>query len=136
MTVKKQFFLFGAVFRSAMIDSTFRLKGIMDMAFLVKADRTTKEVFAEDFPASKGMEGEFDVQDLTNFVGGYLEMVTLRPPLNINGKEYCYMLCDEDGKRKEYPVNYIACEYLVGSRLVGSDFVVGDVVFLERHEIS
>lgn len=48
------------------------------MALLVKADRTTQLVFAEDLPASKGNGGEFELKDLNNFVGGYLQHVRLR----------------------------------------------------------
>lgn len=106
------------------------------MAFLVKADRTTQVVLADDLPASKGNGGEFDLNDIQDFVGGYIQHVLLNPPLVIDGREYVHLLCDEEGKRKAYPINYIANGYLLGTRLDSSDCVVGDVLLLEQHELS
>lgn len=106
------------------------------MAFLIKANRTTQIVNAGDLPASQGRRGEFDLSVIQSFVGGYIEHIFLSPPLVIDGREYTHLICDEDGKMKGYPTNYIANNYLLGTRLASHDCIVGDVLLLEEHEIS
>ncbi|MDE1497126.1 DUF3846 domain-containing protein [Xenorhabdus bovienii] len=106
------------------------------MALLIKTDRTTQVVLADDLPASKGSNGELSIKDMQDFVGGYIVSVTLNPPLVINDREYVYLICDEDGKMKNYPANYIVNGYLLGSRLASNDSIVGDVLLLECNEIS
>jgi len=99
------------------------------MALLVKADGTTKIIQGDN-------DGELSLAMINNMVGGYFQHVLLNPPLVVDGKEYAHFLCDEDGKRKNYPVNMAASDYLVGKWLDSSDFIVGDVLLLEVGEIS
>lgn len=47
-------------------------------------------------------------------VGGYIEVVQLAPDL--------VMICNEEGKLKRLPINFV----------LGSDFIVGSVIFCGR----
>ncbi|ELY4881529.1 DUF3846 domain-containing protein (plasmid) [Providencia huaxiensis] len=99
------------------------------MALLVKADGTTKIIRGEG-------NGELSLETMNDLVGGYLQHVGLSPALILDGKEYVHFLCDEDGKRKEYAPNQMACSLLIGKWLDASDCVVGDILLLESGEIS
>ena len=91
---------------------------------------------ADDLEASKDSNGELALEDIHHFIGGYIQLVPLFPSLLINGREYIYLLCDEDGKRKEYAINHVATDFLAGTRIASNDCVVGDVLLIERHEMS
>lgn len=106
------------------------------MALLIKTDRTTTVINADDLPNSKDNNGELSLNDIRAFIGGYVQLVPLNPPLIITGKRYVYLLCDEDGKWKKYPKNTIATDFLAGTRIASDDQVVGDVLLIEHHEIS
>lgn len=106
------------------------------MALLIKTDRTMTVINADDLPNSKGNNGELSMEDIGGFIGGYVQHVPLIPPLIITGKEYVYLLCDEDGKFKKYPENRIATDFLAGTRIASDDHVVGDVLLIEHHEMS
>lgn len=96
-----------------------------NMALLIKTDRTVQV-----------MNGELSITDMQGLVGGYVQCVPLNPLLEIDGKKYVYLMCDEDGKSKNYPANYIVSGYLVGTRIDSSDSIVGDVLLLEDNEMS
>lgn len=106
------------------------------MALLIKTDRTMKVIHADDLEASKGNSGELSLEDIHNFIGGYMQLIPLSPPILLHGKEYVYLLCDEDGKRKRCPINHLATEFLSGTRIASNDCVVGDVLLIEHQEIS
>ncbi|MBQ0600860.1 DUF3846 domain-containing protein [Klebsiella oxytoca] len=106
------------------------------MALLVKTDRTMKVINADDLQASKGNNGELSLEDIHIFIGGYMQLVPLSPPLLLNSKEYVYLLCDEDGKMKKYPINHLVTDFLSGTRIASDDCIVGDVLLIERHEMS
>lgn len=84
----------------------------------------------------EGDQGKFMVHQLNDLVGGHLEFVGLRA-FNIDGKFYKFMIVDSNGKRKEKPFNMLASQ--VGhncGNLHSKDFVVGDVVLLQEHEVD
>jgi hypothetical protein len=73
-------------------------------------------------------DGEtFHVEELKDVIGGYLEVVSL-----FDGR---LMLLDEDGKRKQAPLNEVATD-MASEVLQPFDYVVGTVVIVSRKEFS
>ena len=81
----------------------------------------------------------FDIETLQKAVGGYIEVVTLPGLLLHNGEEYYGIICDEDGKRKNYNVNDVATSLWAKAHgvPVGSlgDYLVGTVLFVKKREM-
>lgn len=61
----------------------------------------------------------FSLQELQGFVGGYIQVVPT-PSGRI-------LICDDDGKRKAYPVNVAATQKFYPGR----DTIVGDVLICD-----
>lgn len=89
------------------------------MARLIKADGETSIVH----PQKNGKE--FTLQELQNFVGGYIELVPIYNP------EYAskIMYCNEEGRLIGLPDNREA------SRIAGIS-IVGDVIICEPGETN
>lgn len=86
---------------------------------ILKADGTESE---------RRLEAPPPLEELQTAVGGYIEMVPMRLFNRWKG-ERAVMFCDEDGKRKQYPVNLRATALAPGlARL--NDVLVGDVVII------
>ncbi len=96
------------------------------MAKWIKASGVVEEVK----PANGKM---FTLEELKKFVGGYIEVVLIKPNhlRDENGK-LVDMLCNEDGKRLQLPVNIVATK-LAGVEHRG-DVIVGDALLISGHE--
>jgi Domain of unknown function (DUF3846) len=98
------------------------------MALYLKTDGTIVEVKPKDGKM-------FKLPELHSLIGGYLELVPLRPgkygELTIHATDV--MFCDEDGKLKGKQVNVAAC---VVSPVYPPDVIVGDVVICRKGEID
>ena len=81
---------------------------------MIRSDGTVKTVEVGE---------EITLHRLQELVGGYIETVSPRFPVS----DELVMLCDEEGKLKEMPVNELAsaCAYLLAG-----DCLVGDVIIL------
>jgi len=66
------------------------------MALLIKANGIVKEL--DHYP-------KFD--EIHKLIDGYLEYVTLKN-VNIDGVDYPYLYCNEDGRMKKLPINNTA----------------------------
>lgn len=84
------------------------------LAVMIRADGTVETVEVGE---------EITLHRLQELVGGYIETVSPRFPVS----DKLVMLCDEEGKLKEKPVNDLAsaCAYLLAG-----DYLVGDVIIL------
>jgi hypothetical protein len=96
------------------------------MALLVKADGRIEIVLPM-------MGGEFTFTELQDFVGGYFEVLKIHGGVDGYEGEFEMMVCNEEGKLKELPINLIATAlHVYGTR----DPVVGDVLLCKRGEVS
>ena len=84
------------------------------LAVMIRADGTVETVDVGE---------EITLHRLQGLVGGYIETVSPRFPVS----DELVMLCDEEGKLKEMPVNDLAsaCAYLLEG-----DCLAGDVIIL------
>jgi len=90
------------------------------MAQWIKTDGTITEVE----PANGK---DFSLIEVKRFIGGgYVEVIGVRDGL---------MLLDEDGKRKQLPVNELATAVALPV-LQRGDFIVGDVLVCKRGQIK
>lgn len=88
------------------------------MGRLIHPDGCTTDVFPKHGK-------EFTLQELHEYVGGYIELVR-----TISGK---VMFVNEDGKRLELPVNRKATEL---ARVAPGDWIVGNAIICEKGEVS
>ena len=90
------------------------------MALLVKVDGTKEEL-------------EVPKEDRLNFlqkqVGGYIEILPMR------SKRFSNMVINEEGKLINLPKNDTATELMQGMLFQG-DFIVGDALLCEAHELD
>lgn len=85
-------------------------------SFHVKTDTTVTEVHP--------LNGrDFSLDELNGFVGGHIELVTLRD---------CYIVCNEEGKLEDLPVNIKATHFWRGLLPECGDFLVGDVLICPK----
>ena len=84
------------------------------LAVMIRADGTVETVDVGE---------EITLRRLQELVGGYIETVSPRFPVS----DELVMLCDEEGKLKEMPMNELAsaCAYLLEG-----DCLAGDVIIL------
>lgn len=91
------------------------------MAKLIKAG-------GEEVPITPSNGASLTLEEIQRYVGGYFEAYRLPDGL--------WMLMDEDGKRKEKPINREASILLFGNRAGVVDFVVGDVIVGTQEEVG
>ena len=75
------------------------------------------------FPQARGREispKTFSLEELQAIVGGYIELVKLTDDV--------VMIVDEEGKFKDYPMNYAATALWAKCHPGYSDWIAGDVV--------
>ncbi len=90
------------------------------MGMLVKTDGTTTPVKPKD-------GAKFSLEELQGFVGGYIEMVTVR----IQGFPLAAFI-NEEGKLKGLPLNH-AATVLYGNP---HDVIVGDMIVCDPGEVD
>jgi len=83
------------------------------MAILIPAYGERSTITGED-------SGKFSLAQLRAVVGGYIEIVNLRRGL--------LMICNEDGKRLQLPVNEFATQLYRFTHPGIADVIVGDVL--------
>ena len=89
------------------------------MALLIKVDGTRVEVLGT------GPEGQLAYEQVKNAIGGgFFQSVPCDPEVT-GGYDHFY--CDEEGKRKEFPINREATKLSTYTAL--EDVLVGDVIF-------
>ena len=69
---------------------------------------------------------DFKLEELQAIVGGYIEV------LSLNNKEI--LVCDEEGKLKDYPLNIVATEIVQSYGI--SDYIVGDVLICDNEQVK
>lgn len=94
------------------------------MAILIRTDGHSSRVA----PANGR---SFTLAELHEFVGGYIEIVRV-PPVDGGG----LMVINEDGKRLDLPINYLATTgyHLGGGAL--DDYIVGNALIATRTELG
>ncbi|MDU8351436.1 DUF3846 domain-containing protein [Pseudomonas syringae pv. actinidiae] len=97
------------------------------MALVIKTDGTITEV-VDTTNVNK-------LEWLQEQVGGYLEQLSLHPPVEFNGKTYHGMMLNEEGKLEQLPANQIASNIATEGGLV-NDVIVGNVVLYSEGEID
>jgi Domain of unknown function (DUF3846) len=90
------------------------------MATLIKVNGEQTEVAPWNGKA-------FTLEQIQEHVGGYFEAHRLS-----DGK---FMLVDEDGKRKQKPINR-AASFLLFGKYTGFDFIVGDALIGTKEEFD
>ena len=90
------------------------------MAEIITADGTVREVQ----PANGK---NFTLKELTPIVGGYIEIIYLN-----DGR---LMIMNEEGKLSRLPDNEVATA-LARSSISPDDYIVGDVLVCNQHEIK
>lgn len=98
------------------------------MAIILHANNSTTIITPKS-------DNEFMLDELQQFVGGFIQIINLKEPITINGIKYSIAVVDEDGKYKNYRINTAATQY-AKNELFDGDFLVGDVIFLKDGEIS
>lgn len=74
---------------------------------------------------------------MQKLVGGFIEVVTLQKPLDVEGVKYAYLVINEEGKLSGLPFNSIATRLAKLDNSIGiSDVIVGEAILLERGEIN
>lgn len=92
------------------------------MAVLLSANGSSRAIV----PAGGG--ASFKLAELHTIVGGYIQAVPLP-----DGR---YLVCNEDGKRLELPVNEAATRALHAAGGMPSDLVVGEVLIASDQELG
>lgn len=89
------------------------------------------------------LNGEhFDLKELQNLVGGYIEPIYFRNPIHLeNGASEIFLqspvlMVDEDGKQKQLPRNEIATQIFRQATGNHPDYIVGNAVFIDRDLLS
>lgn len=90
------------------------------MAKWIKADGSVKDVT----PKQKG--GRFTLEELKNFVGGWIECINISPTQ--------VMVINEEGKLKNLPFNLTATEIFRLAFQPTDDFIVGDALLCELNK--
>jgi hypothetical protein len=110
----------------------------MQQAFIFKADGSIE-------PIKPAHESGFTLEEVQALVHGYIEIVRLRRPLELNfdsEKEWAkdldvtiqhpIIICNEEGKLMELPFNILGTHlYQYGMEYQTADFIVGDVIICE-----
>lgn len=90
------------------------------MAILIKPNGKEQKV-------SPAHGKTFTLEELQEYVGGYIEALYLR-----NDK---IMFVDEDGKLKNYPINQKATDIAQGQTWIAPwDMIVGTVIITDKNE--
>lgn len=94
------------------------------MAEFIKADNTVIEV------QPKSKSGKYTLKELQEYVGGYIELVTLV-------RHGQYMVVNEEGKIYDLPVNGFATEIALKERaIMPHDTINGNVIIIKQNEID
>ena len=91
------------------------------MALLVKANGTTEEITIPKENSLKFMQEK---------VGGWIQIFSTCPATQKTG--YVGIVCDEEGKLKNYPLNPQATD-MYGNP---NDVIVGDAIFFKDGEVD
>lgn len=85
------------------------------MAIIIKTDGSEETIV---------LEKETSLKTLQQAVGGYIEL--------LHTKDGRYLICNEDGKNNNLPINVKATQLWAGDH----DAIVGDVVICETSEMD
>jgi len=78
-----------------------------------------------------------DASQLQTLVGGYIESVPFKDPVEFDGRTYIGAFCDEEGKLKGKAYNVLATHlWQLSWTAPLADVLVGDVVFYEEGEVE
>ena len=109
------------------------------MAIWIKAaDQTlpVETVNPTNHPDKYCRDGSLTLDAMQQMVGGFIELVQLRKPIELNGVRYTMMIIDEEGKILGKPVNGVATVMSVETQSIHQmDCIVGDAVLLADGEI-
>jgi hypothetical protein len=90
------------------------------MAKLIKTDGSVQTI--------KPLNNEtFSLQELQGFVGGYIEIISL--------KDNTYMVLNEEGKLEGLPINDVATNIWV-KNFGQTDYIVGNVLIADNTQIN
>lgn len=71
---------------------------------------------------------------LREFVEGWVELVRFQKPITYGGHEYHYLICNEEGKLLNLPINVSATGFMIADQR--RDLIVGNAVLLKKEEIN
>jgi len=81
-------------------------------------------------------DGSLALDALQQMAGGFIELIQLRKPIELNGVRYTMMIIDEEGKIDGKPVNGVATVIALETQSIHQlDCIVGDAVLLADGEI-
>lgn len=110
------------------------------MALLFKAHgdvALTENITPSNRPELFDNKGSFTLEALQGLVGGYVQIVYMNPPTEIEGVTYNRFAMDEEGKLVNKPVNTVASVLAHTTRAIrSSDCLVGDIVLLSLGEFD
>jgi len=108
------------------------------MALVIPHDAAESQyTVTEESPGGWFEEGLVSMSRLRNWIGGWVELITLRKPVEVDGKTYKYLICNEEGKLLNLPANTRASQYILMSESLGlNGLIVGNAVLLEEWEID
>lgn len=107
------------------------------MALVIEINRQTRVFNADTNPEKYEPKVGLKLSVLQEEVGGFIQLLTFREPLELDGRQYRHMVLNEEGKIRELPGNPIASQIAWFSQTISRhDCIVGNVVLLEEGEIT